>query len=79
MIIELDARLHDACKGRRIDVSISLPQPEDYTDDYDRVLEMLNYEVNGVVEFDQHEFAQYVQDDWGWKNRFLDTSMMYDR
>jgi len=38
---ELDRRLLDIRHGRKIDLYIGLPRPEDHTADYDRVIQML--------------------------------------
>lgn len=54
-------------------------RPEDHTDDYDNVLDMLKMTVDKEVVLNQHEFRQYVRDDWGWKNEFLATATSYTR
>lgn len=58
-------------------VYISLPEPEDHTTDYDRVLEMLSMHLGDEVEVDEDSFASYVMDDWSWKRQFLSINSAY--
>ena len=74
---ELERRLHDLRKGRRIDHYIRLPEPEDHTDDYDRVLKMAAMSVRDTIELTEEEFGQYVMDQWHWKQAFTDSTELY--
>ncbi|ADG76169.1 hypothetical protein Cfla_3290 [Cellulomonas flavigena DSM 20109] len=56
-IRELERRLHDVRRGRAIDQTFRLPEPEDHTDDYDRVLAMARMSVDDVIELTEHESA----------------------
>lgn len=67
---ELERRVRDLRKGRRIDQYIGLPEPEDHTDDYDRILTMAEMSVAGTVDLTEDEFAMYVMDQWHWKQSF---------
>jgi len=55
----------------------SLPIPEDHTDDYSRVIGMLEMDLADTVELTEAEFAQYVQDDWGWKQQWTASVSNY--
>lgn len=72
-IENLEARIRQIRDGGKIDLYLDLQQPEDHTEDYDRVIEMLQYEVENEVKLSNTEFAQYVQDNWGWKTAFTQT------
>lgn len=76
---ELERRLEDVRQGRQIDQRFSLPEPEDHTDDYDRVLTMARMSIDEVIELDEEEFARYVMDQWSWKHNFTRTATMYTR
>lgn len=76
-IRELERRLVDVHEGRQIDQYFRLPEPEDHTDDYDRVLTMARMSVDDVIELTEDEFGQYVMDQWHWKNEFTNTTTMY--
>lgn len=80
----LEDKLKDARDNKRVKHRIELEQPMDQTKDYDRALKMLEMSVDGVVELSEVNFAQYVQDDWSWKQQFshlnssfADTAMTY--
>src|SRR2546423_839929 len=74
VIANFESRLKQAKEGGKIQLHIGLVEPRDHTDDYDRVLEMLKFEVNDTVELSEYEFANFVQDDWGWKEEFTTTN-----
>jgi len=58
-------------------VIVSIPIPEDHTNDYDRVLAMLNMEITNEIVLTEADFATYVLDDWGWQGGFIQTSSNY--
>lgn len=65
--------------GKAFETFFSLPKPEDHTRDYDRVLDMLMMSTDEEIMLSSSEFAQYVRDDWGWKQEFSTTSANYVR
>jgi hypothetical protein len=71
----MEQMIADARKGGEIRQSIHLPVPEDHTEDYDRVIDMLDMEVKATVELSEQEFAWYVRDDWSWKAAFLHSTV----
>lgn len=74
---ELADRLDRLIKGQHIDKHIALLEPEDHTEDYDRVLDMLEMSVDDEVTITAQEFAQYVRDDWAWKRQWVATNSAY--
>ena len=64
-------------KGSKIQMYFSLPQPEDHTKDYDRILQMLNMEIKETIELEENEFSQFVMDDWAWKNEWVSNTLAY--
>jgi hypothetical protein len=77
VIEELEKRLEAARKGKRIEQYMRLPEPQDHTRDYDRVIAMLEMDLSETVELSEQDYAQYVEDDWEWKRQFLGTSRAY--
>lgn len=73
----LDSQIENLKAGKRERVQISLPYPTDHTDDYDRVLAMLDMHTEAKIEIPEHYFRQYVLDDWAWQREFLTTSANY--
>ena len=74
---ELDRRVRDLKAGRHINQYLGLPEPEDHTDDYDRILTMARMSVDDVLELTQEDFAMYVMDQWHWKGAFTETVSWY--
>jgi len=58
-------------------IVVNLPVPEDHTDDYDRALQMLDWDKGSVTILTEDEFRQYVQDDWGWQRSFATNTTSY--
>jgi len=79
LMAELERRVRDLKRGRHIDQYIGLPEPEDHTNDYDRVITMAEMSVRDTVELSEDEFAMYVMDQWRWKQPFSDSTEMYTR
>ncbi|PVG83742.1 hypothetical protein DDE18_05340 [Nocardioides gansuensis] len=78
-IQELERRLRDVRRGREINQYIGLPEPEDHTDDYDRILMMARMQIDNVIELTEDEFGMYVMDQWSWKPHFASTTSRYVR
>ena len=73
----LEERLADAKQGKRFDHFIALVEPMDQTKEYDRIITMLEMSADEYVELSQSEFAQYVMDDWGWMDQFINSNASY--
>jgi len=67
----------NARKGTAINLHVNLHAPVNHVEDYDRALEMLDWEVTDEVVLQEHEFAELVQDNWGWKATFSNLNTMY--
>lgn len=59
-----------------LDVKLNLITPVNNADNYDKILEMFEWEVEDIVELDQDEFQEYVQDttDFAVKARMSNTA-----
>lgn len=57
-------------KRGHVKLYVDLVEPKDHTKDYERVVLMLEHEVGDTIELTSREFAQYVQDEWGWQEEF---------
>lgn len=77
VVEHLTKALKDAKAGKSFQWQAHLPQPEDHTKDYDRVIALLEMSLDNELELPATDFAQYVLDDWGWKGNFLATSSNY--
>lgn len=77
IIDELDRMLKDAQNGKNIRRSITIPEPQDHTPDYDRVITMLEMSVDKEVKLDSMAFDQYVMDNWSWAAGARGINTMY--
>lgn len=57
--------------------SFRMPAPEQHTEDYDRVIRMLELTDQPVISLEQNEFQQYVLDEWNWSGGFLRSTSFY--
>lgn len=79
VIEELETRLDQAKNGQPVDPSFlgRFPIPEDYTKEYDRVIDRIQSQLGSTVLLTDHEFNQYMRDEWDWQNRFVASSAAY--
>src|ERR1700756_651161 len=77
VIAELEQHLKDARDRKKISRSLSLPEPQDHTEDYDSVIAMLEMSVDETIELDASSFQQYVLDKWSWKRAADVTNIAY--
>jgi len=77
VITLLDQRLMDARTGRPIVLTFGLPEPVDYTGEYDAALDALNWEVEDEVVLDEDTFRRLVRNEWSWARHFAANSMSY--
>lgn len=69
--------LKKAPRGKAPQLHIGLAPPQDHTIDYDRALEMCDWELGETVTLTEEEFQQFVQDDWNWKHAFSLSNQLY--
>lgn len=73
----LQEQIETIREGGLPDRYLRLPVPEEHTKDYERALQMLEWHQEQTIELTEAEFAQYVQDDWGWRQSFLSNTASY--
>ncbi len=74
---QLEERLDALLHNRVPDIVFSLPAPQDQTKEYDKIIRMLEMSVDDIIELEEHQFAQYVMDDWSWKGRWSQSNSAY--
>lgn len=79
VIEELNQSLRDAKLGKRFRTFIQLIEPADHTRDYDAIIDQVEWHEAEIIELDRQEFNNYVRDDWGWKEDFLQTMSFYSK
>lgn len=76
-IEELEKRLSDARDGKHFDQHLGMVEPVDRTQDYDRIISMLEMSVDDQIDLTQDEYAAYVMDDWSWKRQWITSNSAY--
>lgn len=74
----LEEHIERIRKGKVERIAVSLPVPEDHTDDYNRALVSLEWSIFEEVELTMREFDMYVRDNWSWKGEFTATTSLYN-
>lgn len=77
VIDALDKRLADARAGRPIVLTFGLPEPVDYTSEYDAAIAQVEWEVSEHVTLDESSFRQLVLNEWRWTQHFVANSASY--
>lgn len=73
----LQQMIKNAKDKKKFELQVGLPQPQDHTNEYDRVIAMLELSVDEEVIIDHRQFAQFYLDDWGWKGDFIANASTY--
>lgn len=58
-------------------VHVSLPAPQNYEDEYDRAISMVEWHTGLTITLDISQFDSFVRDKWTWKKDFKETSLVY--
>lgn len=77
VVEELKKAVSDAKAKREFRTTFFLPQPVDHTSEYDAIIEQVEWDVNETIELSPQQFNQFVRDDWGWKEDFLNNTSFY--
>ena len=73
----LDEKLKLLKKKKSVKIWFNLIEPEDHTDDYDRILKMIKMTVVDEIELTEQDFQRYVQDEWSWKEQWTASNYNY--
>jgi hypothetical protein len=74
---QLEEQLADIRAGRIREKWQALPVPFNQQKDYDRVIRLIELDISDVVTLNEAEVAQYVMDDWHWKQNFTASTSYY--
>lgn len=58
-------------------VSVHLPEPRNYEEEYDKAIAMLEWSQDEMIELDAYNFDRYVLDKWSWQHDFMRMSETY--
>lgn len=70
------AELTEKVEGGDMTVRLNLTTPIDNKENYDKIIDMFEWEVEEEVELEQSEFTEYVQDETEFaRNAFMSNTM----
>lgn len=69
--------VHDFQVGFKFNYYWPLAYPTNHLDDYNRVIEMLQFSVADKVRLTAQHFSAYVRNDWNWKGDFASSNLGY--
>lgn len=73
----LDRRLQEAKAGGKVKTYINLPEPVDYTSEFDRAIAMIEWDEGATVTLDERDFQRFVLNNWEWNHNFLANTTAY--
>lgn len=73
----LDERLRHARAGRKVELFIHLPEPEDYTERFDQAIAMVEWAEGNSIELTEKDFQRYVLNRWEWAQSFAAATRSY--
>jgi hypothetical protein len=79
VIKELDKALKDAREGKTFRTYIELEAPTDHSSEYETIISMLEWSVDGTISVSQQQFNQFVLDKWVWSQQFTGTNARYSK
>ena len=79
VINELEKALKNAREFIEFKTFLELPKPTDHTSDYDEIIARVEWNEEKQIALDQHDFNQFVLDDWNWKHEFIGTTALYSK
>lgn len=53
-------------------------EPQTFVKDYNRAIGMLELCTDDEIELSEHDYSQFVEDQWGWSGQFATTTMSYN-
>jgi len=71
------ANLTEKVNEGALNIQLNLITPIDNSVNYDKIVEMFEWEVDEVVELEQNEFLEYVQDETEFARSAKFSNMMY--
>jgi hypothetical protein len=74
---ELEGRLAEARKGKVPNLAWAHPMPVNQTKEYDKAIGMLEMSIEDVIELEEHDYKNYVLDEWSWSAQTTASNSRY--
>ena len=76
-IEKLNQYIDEVKEGKIVRSYWHMPEPEDHTEEYDRVIGLLEMATDKQVKMSDVEYQSYVLDNWSWKKAFIASNSYY--
>lgn len=73
----LNEQLRLAHAREPFSLSFSLPEPKDYSGQYEKAIEFVDWNTDEEIVLDRESFNRYVMDQWDWVRAFLASTASY--
>jgi len=77
VVKELESVVADIKHGAEIEDSLSLPEPEDHSEDYKKSIHLLEICLDDEVLITDEDVKRLVMDEWDWKDRWNSINLNY--
>lgn len=77
LLDSFEKKVEDLKNGKVVTRTVDIKEPVDHTNDYDRIITMIEMHVDNEITLDSSCFANYVLDDWGWSREFFIANSLY--
>ena len=74
---ELNNKIIQIQKKEKIEPHLNVNYPTSYSDEYKKVIRMLELTSDNTVQLTANEFDAYVRNHWQWRYSFLSSNMGY--
>jgi hypothetical protein len=75
--LEQIKKITDEVNDGVLDIKLDLVTPIDNTDNYDKIIQIFEWEVKDEVELTQSEFKEYVQDETQFAQEAMFSNTLY--
>jgi len=72
-----EAQIEALKAGKDPQRMLPLPVPEEHTADFERAIQMLEWEMGDTIDLEEHQFQEYVMNEWGWARTFTSNTQSY--
>lgn len=73
----LEERIKQLQRNEKVRMRVNLPEPVDYTDQYDRAIRMLEMSTEEEIKISSTDFDRFVMDNWEWREHFAANTSFY--
>jgi hypothetical protein len=61
----------------KVQLRCPYPVPEEHTDDYQRAIDMLQWDQGDTIVLSEADFITFINNEWGWHRSFLANTTSY--